>query len=477
MPYTTHGRCLVTVVPEDPLSVQGALCHTSGMAVRSRIRALAAGTTVVAVVGVGCGSAREPAAPSADVRAPRDLLLPRAAPAGLHVADVRMRAAIGTDRVVVYTAPGHALDGRMLAALYRPGDETDSLPHGGRPIDAGHDRAECGTAGAGGWIAWPVQESDHQELSYYGVIGRGLSRDELRTAAENLDESGADVRIGADAVPHDLRPLASAELLLDTSWTPSLPGGTTVTWSDRSRGAELTLTLMRSDTPSAALAGLPVAAARSVSERGRRLMSGESLFRDPLYGRAAVRVWREGGLLAAVSATGLRAQDVDATVAGLRRAGPADLRRLRAGIRRYPPADLLEPGMRMVAGGVADGAPWALGATRDDTRMQVHLRSLPRTSSGYVDTDVDDRPPRSGVETLGGVSSTRRTYTIGRARRDAARVRLRRPNAPGVSVRLGPPSVPHGSRWFLLVTDPGPRTGELIATGADGRAVGRTRFS
>ncbi|MFC7584273.1 hypothetical protein ACFQYP_11505 [Nonomuraea antimicrobica] len=268
------------------------------------VRAVVAVT--VLLLAVGPAAPGDLPVPHTEVRAPLSVLAPAAPPPGLHLESVSTFSFGGGDDVAVYGRPGDVLHGRLLTALYHASaDWAGMQPLGGRPLPGGPADAEIGGTAPHRWITWPVRPFGAMEPVFYGVLGRGLSDDELIRAAKALVQNGSRPTIGTEGVPSDLRPLASGGMSLGQLWEMSPAAGTTLTWSDRRSGARLELTLVRHTQLTEALMGA-LSPGRPRSMRGVTGAAGPPPFAESYDRTPTARVWREKDTLAVLRAEGFQ---------------------------------------------------------------------------------------------------------------------------------------------------------------------------
>jgi hypothetical protein len=458
------------------------------VAMTRRVRpVLAVAVIFVGLTVAGCvlgRSREEPAGPRVTGMAPRSMFAPRKPPAGLSLESVVTGPTLAGIPTAVYGARGDVLTGRMVAAFRVLGGWED-MPRGGTPIHLnGKDKAQSGTVGDMTWIAWRIDPHSNLEdaAAYEGVVGRGLSATEIRTAAEKLTGDGEHVRIGNAGVPKDLRLLSSQPIPWLEAGDQPFPGGTRLTWSDRSRRTWLALDLLGRDTMTEAWARVfaPEESSRIRGTAGAVTRLRAAPQRVPFFYQTRAygppirfRVWQEKNTIAVISGVGVSQSTVDELVKNLHPVGQEELEALRRSIARYPP-ERLGPrqgdGGRFVAGGNAQGATWAVfesGDTiGDHTDVVVERLNTNGTSDRRYGWIPDDQP-----SPLSLVQNQYPDIVVGRALRVVKRVRYEGADGTSSAIQLSHTTTPDGLRWFTGMKQPGP--GTLIAYDTTEKVIDR----
>ncbi|WP_190852048.1 hypothetical protein [Actinomadura sp. RB99] len=148
------------------------------------------GDALLAIAPAGCGDAPRDATPVPSVSAEAaPFVLAPDRPPGLFLESLRPTPPAG-DRLVVYSEPGRGdpLTGRVLA-LTRQDDRNGDLPEGAHAVRISRfGKGRLGRQGGFTWIGWNGTAEEGEDPPYYGVIGKGLTEHELRSAADAVDE-------------------------------------------------------------------------------------------------------------------------------------------------------------------------------------------------------------------------------------------------------------------------------------------------
>jgi hypothetical protein len=439
----------------------------------------------VGVTVAGCipgDISAEPTGPKVTGTAPRSLFAPRKPPSGLYLESVVTGPASRGIPAAVYGVPGDALTGRMVAA-FRYRGAWQEMPRGGRPLHLkGRSKAQSGIAGDMAWVAWLTDpHSPSEEMAAYdGVVGRGLSATEIRTAAKELTGDREHVRIGRTGVPKDLRLLSSQPIpSLDATREEPLPGDTRLTWSDRSRRTWLALDLLGRDAATEAWARVfaPEESSRIRGTAGAVMRRGEAPQRVPFFYETSVyyvpvrfRVWQEKDTIVVISGRGVPQGTVDDLVKNLRPVGQKGLEALRQSATRYPPERLEDRGDRFVAGGNAPGAVWAVAQSGDTSPGKTVVVVERLNANGTRDVKYGQIPD-SEHGPLALVQGQYPDIVVGRALRGVKRVRFERADGSSAAIPLGDVTTRDGVRWFTSMKPPG--RGTLIAYATTGKVIDR----
>ncbi|MEU6746273.1 hypothetical protein ABZ914_08635 [Spirillospora sp. NPDC046719] len=424
---------------------------------------------LLAIAAAGCGDAPRDATPVPSVSAEAaPFLLAPDRPPGLFLESLRPTPPTD-DRLVVYSEPGRAdpLTGRVLA-LTRQDDRNGDLPEGAHAVRISRfGKGRLGRQGDFTWIGWNGTAEEGEDPPYYGVIGKGLTEHELRSAADAVDKEH--LRIARSGRPEGLRPFADGPMALSDGEV-RFGAGTTQRWSS-GPGTELVVRTMRGDIRVEALARI-MTFGRPVRIRGSVGMAGSVVF--PVgHVPTLTRVWREAGLIVAVTARGMPDSAVDAVIAGLRPVRGGGLDRLRASIPAYPPQRLGGPGERLVASGRNAQAMWAVFAKPlgrlGEYIVTEHGLDSRRGPIGGGSFSV--KVPRRGA-VFAGMSGDDGRFVEGAVGVDVARVRLALAGGRTVDLPLGRPTGPEGARWFGTWIESG-QVREVAALGTHGQIVAR----
>jgi len=453
------------------------------------------GVAVIAVTVAGCMpgvSMEAPTVPKVLGMAPPVVFAPQKPPGGLYLESVVTGPASSGIPAAVYGVPGDSPTGRMVAA-FRYWGAWDNTPRDDRRVHLeGKDKARSGGVGDMTWIAWLTDpHSPSEEIAAYdGIVGRGLSATEIHAAAKELTGDREHVRIGQAGVPKGLRLLSSQPIpRTDAAWTSApgerpFPGGTRLTWSDRSRGAWLALDLLGHDAVTEAWARVfaPEGYSRIRGTAGAVWRSGTAPQRVPFFyepgttgGPVRFRVWQEKDTIALVSGVGVSQGTVDDLVTNLRPAGQKELEALRLSPTRYPPAHLWSQNPydrgRFVTGGNARQGTWAAVEKHDAVNGRTVVVVERLNANGTRDRRYG-KVPGDQHSPLALVQGQYPDILIGRALRQVKRVRFERADGSSKAIRLGDVTASDGMRWFTNMKQPG--RGTLIAYDAAGKVLERT---
>ncbi|MBC6459491.1 hypothetical protein [Actinomadura sp. HBU206391] len=230
-------------------------------------------------------------------------------------------------RVTVY-GDGSPLGGRTLAVMFeRVVDPYDASPEGrdvvfqGETAWAGEERNVRWMRWQDGppwWMGFRMVETEPVQ---YAIVGRGVTPSALMTAAGSLAHPRAGVRLRPAGLPHGMRPLASASILLDRDWTPAIPTET-VTWIHAGSGGELSAASVRARPQAINLVTAMLVPTGWRPMRGVMGFAGTSM--PPIPRSSAqpseqlkYRVWWDSGTMHVVSARGLTDVALDQAVADL----------------------------------------------------------------------------------------------------------------------------------------------------------------
>ncbi|MEU7909406.1 hypothetical protein [Actinoplanes sp. NPDC049118] len=266
--------------------------------------------------------------PSADVAATDHVLVPASPPAGLAPFKIGTYGVPG-DRLAVYAEPGPAdvFAGRALGVIYMHADEFTELPYGTnmRPVRVNLHQAHVGRVGDQVWVVWDVWFDDNQEQDQIGVIGFGLTEDEVVRAARHVyvsdDDSGtASARLDWGGVPSGLAPAAAGPADLDGLGHRSvLANSTVMIWGHPPDGPYLTIAVCRGDAGAAVLARLTtLGTQRPIRGAPASVGTAPGWPTHQTADPATAYAWAENGLVVYVTARGIPAGEVDAVIAGLR---------------------------------------------------------------------------------------------------------------------------------------------------------------
>ncbi|MWK37385.1 hypothetical protein GEV43_27175 [Actinomadura sp. J1-007] len=210
---------------------------------RATVRALVA--VVTATASAGCGGAPRDATPVPPVSAgAAPFVLAPDKPSGLFLETLQAEPP-ARDRLVVYAEPGRSdpLTGRVLA-LTRQTDRNGELPEGSRTVPIRRfGKGHLGRQGDFAWIGWNGTAREGEDPPHYGVIGKGLTERELRSAADAVDKEH--LRIARSGRPAGLRPFAEAPMAISNG-DVRFGAGTTQVWS-RGPDAWLAVRTLRGD--------------------------------------------------------------------------------------------------------------------------------------------------------------------------------------------------------------------------------------
>ncbi|MFI6519709.1 hypothetical protein ACIBF1_29405 [Spirillospora sp. NPDC050679] len=326
-----------------------------------------------------------------------------------------------------------------------------------------------GRQGDFAWIGWSGTADEGSDPPHYGVIGKGLTEHELRSAADAVDKEH--LRIAQPGRPAGLRPFAETPMAL-SSGDVRFGAGTAQFWSSGPR-TWLAVRTLSGDARVEAAARI-MTFGRPTRIRGSAGMAGAVEFPTG-RGRTSTRVWREAGAIVTVISRGVPEPVVDAVVAGLRPVRGAGLARLRASIPAYPPERLGEPGQRLIASGHDAHAMWAVFA-KPLGRPGLYFvteRGLNSERGVFGGGGYSVEAPRRGVA-FGGVHGEDGRFVIGAVGVDVARVRLVLAGGGTLDLPLSRPVGPDGARWFgTWVGAARGQVREVTALDARGRIVAR----
>lgn len=399
---------------------------------------------------------RADAVPAAAFSAPAEVLVPSRGVPGVFVESVRsLGVTAGDDRVAVYARD----DGALLTAVFKLGSDIAALPSSGggamvngHPADVVEDRGDV-------WVTWRVFLDDDQERDQYGVLGRGLTRGEVLTAARHLV---AGPRIARGGLPDGFVPVGAGPVSLGANGG-GLPGGTTIRWTDGPAGPYVELTAIGVNGPGAAVVLAMVGGPGLVRVRTGVGRAGPPAWTRPV-GPEIARAWVHGGTAYVVSARGLTDGELDGLVASLRPAAPEDLAALRAEVDEYPLDRLVREGDVYVAGGpFPGGGHWLVSTTPGAKPLENVVVRMPGSSDG------------GGGSGGPGLSGPLALYVSGAADGTTAVVGRMAPPAVAYAVDglVGPPPVrgTDGGLWFGFVRPAAPFT--VTALDAAGRELAR----
>jgi hypothetical protein len=266
--------------------------------------------------------------PSASTAVPDQVLVPALPPAGLAPYEMTETNGGAWDRLSVYAEPGRAdiFTGRVLGVLYLADDEMTELPYGVgfRPVRVNLHDGRVGRVGDQVWVAWNVWFDGHQEYDEIGVIGFGLTEDEVIRAARHVykvtgDRGTPSARLGWGGVPSGLAPFTAGAVNLDgLGGSGVLANHTVLIWGRQPDGPYLTIEVCRGDAGATVLArfttlGVPRSIRGAPGSVG--ITPGWGPYQDHY---AAAYAWAENDLVVHVTARGIPASEVDAILAGLR---------------------------------------------------------------------------------------------------------------------------------------------------------------
>jgi hypothetical protein len=300
---------------------------------RRRIGLAAGGILLLVVAAVMYGTfiPRIPlpfvSVPHASTAAADHVLVPASRPAGLDPYKIETYDRVA-DRLAVYAEPGRTdiFAGRVLGVLYMAADELTELPRGPafRPVQVNLHNGRIGRVGDQVWVAWNVWISSSQEQDEIGVIGFGLTDDEVVQAARHVyvgDDSGtASAKLDWGGVPSGLAPVTTGPVYLDGLGNRGvLAHSTVMAWGRPPDGPYLSIAVCRGDAGAAILARLTTLGhPRSIRGAPASVGITPGWPTHQTQRPATVYAWAENGLVVYVTARGIPADEVDTVVAGLR---------------------------------------------------------------------------------------------------------------------------------------------------------------
>jgi hypothetical protein len=375
---------------------------------------------------------------------------------------------VGDDRVAVYARD----DGALLTAVFKLGSDIAGLPSAGTVDDAGgamvnghpadviEDRGDV-------WVTWRVFFDDDQERDQYGVLGRGLSRSTVLTAARHLVTGDDGPRISRGGLPDGFVPVGAGPASLGANG--GLSGGTTIRWTDGPVGPYVELTAIGVNGPAAAVAVAMVGGPGPVPIRTVVGRAGPPAWTRPV-GEQIARAWVYADTAYLVSARGLTDDELDAVVASLRPSAPEDLSAIRAAASEYPLDRLVRVGEKYVAGGRFPGGYWLVSMT-PGVKVQEHVTVRMPGAFGELSSGSSG-PGLSGPLALnvnGAAGGT--VVVVGRMAPPAARYVV---EVDGAVRPAGPAPVrgTDGALWFGLAV-PVPDGFTVVALDAVGAEVAR----
>jgi hypothetical protein len=409
--------------------------------------------------------------PVAVFSAPTDVLVPSRPVPHVFVESVTAVAparAPGDDRVAVYARD----DGALLTAVFKRGSDIAGLPSSGmvdgpggamvngHPADVIEDRGDV-------WVTWRVFFDDDQERDQYGVLGRGLSRSEVLTAARHLVAGDDGPRISRGGLPDGFGPVGAGPASLGANGG-GLPGGTTIRWTDGAAGPYVELTAIGVNGPAAAVALAMVGGPGLVPIRTVNGRVGPPAWTRPV-GPEMARAWVYGDTAYLVSARGLTDRELDAVVTSLRPSAPEDLAALRAAADDYPLDRLVRAGDSFVAGARFPGGYWLVSVTPGAKPLENLTVRMPG-AGGELSTGSGG-PGSSGPLALNlNGAADGSAVVVGRMEWPAATYVV---EVDGVVQPDGPAAVrgTDGALWFGVVVPPGRLT--VIARDAAGVELAR----
>ena len=403
--------------------------------------------------------------PAAVFAAPSTVLVPSRPVPHVFVESVTSAApSAGDDRVAVYARD----DGALLTAVFKRGSDIAGLPSAvlvddaggamvnGHPADVIEDRGDV-------WVTWRVFFDDDQERDQYGVLGRGVSRSTVLTAARHLVTGDGGPRISRGGLPDGFVPAGAGPASLGANGG-GLSGGTTIRWTDGPSGPHVELTAIGVDRPAAAVAVAMVGGAGPVPIRTVVGRAGPPAWTRPV-GAEIARAWVYQDTAYLVSARGLTDDELDAVVASLRPAAPEDLTRLAASADDYPLDRLVRPGDEFVAGGRFPGGYWMVSVTPGGKPLEHTTVRLP----GGALSSGSGGPGAAGPLSVGAQGAADgTTVLVGRVGPPVVSVRIVGSTAP---LSLSPPTA-DGGRWFGVLVPP-PGRAEVVAYDAAGAEIAR----
>ncbi|WP_131756362.1 hypothetical protein [Actinomadura fibrosa] len=374
--------------------------------------------------------------------------------------------------MVVYAEPGRRdpFAGRVLALTRQYDGE---LPEGTRTVRIRRfGEGHSGGQGDIAWIGWTGTADEGADPPHYGVVGKGLTERQIRSAADAIDKKH--LRIAPSGMAAGLRPIAEVPMGLNNA-DVSFGAGITQRWTSGPR-RWLTVRTMRGDERVETLARM-MTFGRPTRIRGDAGMAGSVVY--PVgHTRTLTRAWRENGAIVTVTAQGIPDSEVDALIASLRPVSGGGLEALRSSISRYPPERLAGPGERLVASGRDAQTMWAVFAKPLGRPGAYSLTERGRDGRGRVigggsaGLDV----PRQGMA-LAGTAEADGRFVEGAVGADVARVRLTLADGQSFGLPLSRPIGAEGARWFgTWVEASRGRVREVTALGRHGRIVARRTY-
>ncbi|REF36147.1 hypothetical protein DFJ64_1547 [Thermasporomyces composti] len=353
----------------------------------TRARTIALVSVGLLTLTLGCGSPSSRDAPEEAPTASRTptardtTLLPSESPPGFHIARVQLASAdegsLSDDAGRLLTLYGDPdledpATGPLLVVGRDWGEDWADLGCGSKPRDPTDARSTRGpvvVCSGELWVSWEIPTKDFTE-ECVGVMGRNVAPELVARAADALDPPE-----GAIGVPHE--PL---EIPADV-----LPAGMTRLASGRVWRSSSDVHTVSADIyewkrhrPSARIGMRVTDASDTLSLLTRVQVGGE--FQHIRGGPGAVHsdrdlhvlTWREGDVLVAVEARGVRRATVDAFIRSLAEVSVGKAWELKDSLLTSPPATLLAPGEKLAASGRAGKVRWAVGIRDGWETVHIH---------------------------------------------------------------------------------------------------------
>lgn len=330
--------------------------------------------------------------------APNSQLVPTVVPPGMEVVAVQDAPADpivgGGLRVSVY---GRAQDeqplrGPVLAAIEST-SPLKGLP-GSDAVTIRGLRAQQRTRGGSTTIRWDLQDAERSAAVY----GRNLTATQVKAAAKAID-LGQKVEIPETGRPTGVSEISTGDpWRSDSEWVGSaLLHGSVVRYQRESDAATIELSIAGGDDRLRTLALTAVDAAPTSQVRGQEAARGPLTLDDDAS--AIATVWSEGGDVIVVTARGISTAELDAFIASLRPALPAEWDLLREQASNQEPEEDDRGTIGLLAGDAPDGRwEWTLTGRATSFRL--------RDSDGSLeggDDSISPNTPDGSIPSLYGV--------------------------------------------------------------------------